>query len=469
MGEVFSVAARHAQSRWRRWRRRKEVAGPRPCAGTSPDPDVETRLRKATRRHAMALGLSTDQAGLLADAVVGALRQALVNRPPTTHRPDRWRGDVAASWPSPRPDLGRRRLRRAVLVVRAGRRAALFSVGGRWQPVLPPESVTLFRFQGRPSAQSASRRPCIYERRVRPRRVRRCLQRPAAIAGWSSSPAARSSWLERWRVVVLRCSTAREAGGGAAGDGAGRQQRFDHPCRGERSDRDAGGPHCVCAGPPVRQAFTTGAARTPSDRGLYRRRWPSRLADGRRFDPIVRHELAHVLARDVTWYPPCAACGSRTRHHRRRGPGCARRERHGGSATLFAEAILLVAATAALAGALLRTKSTRRIATPPRRAPAPLWPSCWPTRPNWDRPRALVRRILASHPPIQPPNLRPARFGAIAPRWSAGNDLHPSGGVGSVAVIVRVPLHRDRPAVFLRRLVAPWWPRPSAVCCWAPD
>jgi len=78
IGEVFSVAARHAQSRWRRWRRRKE--GPPAAPTTVPtvpsSHDVETRLREATQRHAIALGLSAGQAGLLADAVVGALRPA---------------------------------------------------------------------------------------------------------------------------------------------------------------------------------------------------------------------------------------------------------------------------------------------------------------------------------------------------------------------------------------------------------
>ena len=92
MGEA-SVAARHAQSRWRRWRRRKEGS---PAATTQPassGPEVEMRLREATQRHAVALGLSAGQAELLADAVVGALRPAA---PPATDEPrtGRTAGDV---------------------------------------------------------------------------------------------------------------------------------------------------------------------------------------------------------------------------------------------------------------------------------------------------------------------------------------------------------------------------------------
>ncbi|WP_328346894.1 M48 family metalloprotease [Micromonospora sp. NBC_00421] len=76
-------------------------------------------------------------------------------------------------------------------------------------------------------------------------------------------------------------------------------QRFTALCAAEGlTGRDR--PRLLIAGPPVRQAFTV---------GLVGRRpvvvLPVGLAvayrDPRRFDPVVRHELAHVRARDVTW------------------------------------------------------------------------------------------------------------------------------------------------------------------------
>jgi hypothetical protein len=87
IAEIFAFAATRARSRWRRWRGRKAVpsSGGTVPAGWSIDDVV--RLRVATERHATALGLSAGQAGLLADALVGALRssagQAPTHGPPT--------------------------------------------------------------------------------------------------------------------------------------------------------------------------------------------------------------------------------------------------------------------------------------------------------------------------------------------------------------------------------------------------
>jgi hypothetical protein len=82
IGEVFSFAASRARSGWRRWRRRRK--GDPPASGTVParwSIDDEARLREATERHATALGLSAAQAGLLADALVGALRSSAGQQP----------------------------------------------------------------------------------------------------------------------------------------------------------------------------------------------------------------------------------------------------------------------------------------------------------------------------------------------------------------------------------------------------
>ncbi|WFE92888.1 M48 family metalloprotease [Micromonospora sp. WMMD987] len=76
-------------------------------------------------------------------------------------------------------------------------------------------------------------------------------------------------------------------------------RRFGALCAAEQlTGRDR--PRLLIAGPPVRQAFTVGlVGRRPTvvlPVGLavaYR--------DPHRFDPVVRHELAHVRARDVTW------------------------------------------------------------------------------------------------------------------------------------------------------------------------
>ncbi|MEV6800088.1 M48 family metalloprotease [Micromonospora rifamycinica] len=76
-------------------------------------------------------------------------------------------------------------------------------------------------------------------------------------------------------------------------------RRFSALCATEHlTGRDR--PRLLIAGPPVRQAFTV---------GLVGRRpvvvLPVGLAvayrNPQRFDPVVRHELAHVRARDVTW------------------------------------------------------------------------------------------------------------------------------------------------------------------------
>ncbi|MFI7578314.1 M48 family metalloprotease [Micromonospora sp. NPDC049497] len=59
-------------------------------------------------------------------------------------------------------------------------------------------------------------------------------------------------------------------------------------------------PRLLVAGPPVRQAFTTAL---PGGRPLVVLPAAVALAhaDSARFDPVIRHELAHVQARDVAW------------------------------------------------------------------------------------------------------------------------------------------------------------------------
>ncbi|MEU8372383.1 M56 family metallopeptidase [Micromonospora sp. NPDC048894] len=76
-------------------------------------------------------------------------------------------------------------------------------------------------------------------------------------------------------------------------------QRFAVLCAAEGlTGRDR--PRLLIAGPPVRQAFTVGVVGRrpivvlPVGLALAHR-------DPRRFDPVVRHELAHVRARDVVW------------------------------------------------------------------------------------------------------------------------------------------------------------------------
>ncbi|GGK22637.1 hypothetical protein GCM10010124_13950 [Pilimelia terevasa] len=84
--EVLAVGTVAGGRRW--WRRRRTGAAPPPpedgADGSTPpeDPDrqlstlspaVLARLREATARHAVTLGLPPDRAALLADAAVGAL------------------------------------------------------------------------------------------------------------------------------------------------------------------------------------------------------------------------------------------------------------------------------------------------------------------------------------------------------------------------------------------------------------
>lgn len=79
----------------------------------------------------------------------------------------------------------------------------------------------------------------------------------------------------------------------------GAQERFVDLC--DRSGLAARHrPRLVVAAPPVRQAYTTGGVVGRPTVVL-----PAAVAvahaDPARFDPVVAHELAHVLARDVAW------------------------------------------------------------------------------------------------------------------------------------------------------------------------
>ncbi|MFC8848794.1 MULTISPECIES: M48 family metalloprotease [unclassified Micromonospora] len=79
----------------------------------------------------------------------------------------------------------------------------------------------------------------------------------------------------------------------------GTVDRFDALCDANGlTGRDR--PRLLIAGPPVRQAFTTGVVGRRPLVVL-----PAGVAvayrDPARFDPVVQHELAHVRARDVTW------------------------------------------------------------------------------------------------------------------------------------------------------------------------
>lgn len=77
IAEVFAFAAGRARSGWQRWRRRRRGE---PLASTTvPESwgaEDDARLRAATHRHAIALGLAADQADLLADALIGAVASA---------------------------------------------------------------------------------------------------------------------------------------------------------------------------------------------------------------------------------------------------------------------------------------------------------------------------------------------------------------------------------------------------------
>lgn len=79
----------------------------------------------------------------------------------------------------------------------------------------------------------------------------------------------------------------------------GAQERFTQLCQryGLTGRRQ---PVLLVAGPPVRQAFTTAV---PGGRPtvVLPAAVAIRYADRSRFDPVVCHELGHVLARDVTW------------------------------------------------------------------------------------------------------------------------------------------------------------------------
>lgn len=116
-------------------------------------------------------------------------------------------------------------------------------------------------------------------------------------------------------------------------------------------------PRLLIAGPPVRQAFTTGL---PFGRPTVV--LPAAVAvahaDRRRFDPVVSHELAHVLARDVTWVSAVrgllwlivpAVTVSLT-------PELLAGGRTTVSVVVYLRALLLAAGTAALGALLLRLR-----------------------------------------------------------------------------------------------------------------
>ncbi|MFK3983359.1 M48 family metalloprotease [Micromonospora sp. NPDC050397] len=160
-------------------------------------------------------------------------------------------------------------------------------------------------------------------------------------------------------------------------------------------------PHLLVAGPPVRQAFTTAR--------LWRRPvvvLPAAVAvayrDPARFDPVVRHELGHVLAGDVTWVsavrglnwllvPVVTAAVV---------PGIVAGGLSGQALTMWAKAVLLAGVTVVLAAGLLRRReldADRHAALTGPSGPllallsgAPGTPA---RRPGW-----TPRRWLARHP-----------------------------------------------------------------------
>ncbi|MGN9768156.1 M48 family metalloprotease [Micromonospora sp. SD12] len=79
----------------------------------------------------------------------------------------------------------------------------------------------------------------------------------------------------------------------------GAQERFADLCdRNGLAGRRR--PRLVVAAPPVRQAYTTGGV-TGRPTVVLPAAVAVAHADPARFDPVVAHELAHVLARDVAW------------------------------------------------------------------------------------------------------------------------------------------------------------------------
>jgi Zn-dependent protease with chaperone function len=180
---------------------------------------------------------------------------------------------------------------------------------------------------------------------------------------------------------------------------AGAQQRFDALCDhsglfGRRR------PALFVAGPPVRQPFTTAL---PGRRPIVV--LPAALAllhaDSRRFDPVVRHELAHVLARDVSWVsavrgllwivvpavgiaaiPDLLAVQAVTTI----------------PATVFVEAIVLVAAVAVLAAALLRRRELEADRYAAVAGSASALAELFAGAMGRGRHRNVLRRILATHP-----------------------------------------------------------------------
>ncbi|MET8154298.1 hypothetical protein ACIBSW_18545 [Actinoplanes sp. NPDC049668] len=80
--EVLGAATVAAWGRRRRWFRRRRDARPGPATRVTLDPDQVEALRAACVRHATTLGLGPAEATMLADAVHGALSQALAEADP---------------------------------------------------------------------------------------------------------------------------------------------------------------------------------------------------------------------------------------------------------------------------------------------------------------------------------------------------------------------------------------------------
>ncbi|MGN9777619.1 M48 family metalloprotease [Micromonospora sp. H33] len=223
-----------------------------------------------------------------------------------------------------------------------------------------------------------------------------CIRDPTRVRGWAmlAGAALLLAGLAVLLVLVPLVDAARLRRHRVALPAA--RERFATLCA-EAGLTGRRRPRLLVAGPPVREAFTTVR---PGGRPLVV--LPAAVAaahaDPARFDPVVRHELAHVRARDVAWVstvrglpwvvlPAVLAVAA------------LRPEDNWPAVTpALLRSLILVTAIALLAAALLRLRehaADRLVADP---APLAALLARAPATPGRAGPRRLLRRALGRHP-----------------------------------------------------------------------
>ncbi|QGN48131.1 M48 family metalloprotease [Micromonospora sp. WMMC415] len=245
-----------------------------------------------------------------------------------------------------------------------------------------------------------------------------CMREPTQLRGWTmlAGAALLVAGLAVLLVLVPLVDATRLRRHRLALPAA--QERFAVLCA-EAGLTGRRAPQLMVAGPPVREAFTTAR---PGGRPLVV--LPAAVAaahaDPARFDPVVRHELAHVRARDVAWVStmrglpwvvlPAVLAVAALRP----------RDNWPAVTPALVRSAILVAAIALLAAALLRLRehaADRLVADDGGPDPLAALLAQAPAGTGRAGPRRLLRRALGRHPD---PTARIAALSAPAATFDGG-------------------------------------------------